>query len=185
MVDAGDWVLVQGGLCLFGDDARPVPVRSLWWTVTPVTPQHLGRSGESARLPVACLTQAEAAAAAALLGGRLPRSSEWEWMAAGAARRRYPWGDEDWRPGRAALLPSGFSCPVAAGSHLEGATPEGVLDVAGNVWEWTATTVVGGGYVIRGGSYASQLLYARTTFRNAAPAELRSPGIGVRVVREP
>ena len=106
-------------------------------------------------------------------------------MAAGAARRRYPWGDDDWWPGRAALLPSGFSRPVRAGSHPEGATPEGVLDVAGNVWEWTATTVVGGGHVIRGGSYASQLLYAQTTFRNAAPAELRSPGIGVRVVREP
>ena len=42
---------------------------------------------------------------------------------------------------------------------------------------------MGGGYVIRGGSYASKPLYARTTFLNAAPAELRSPGISVRPVR--
>jgi iron(II)-dependent oxidoreductase len=43
---------------------------------------------------------------------------------------------------------------------------------------------MGTGFVVRGGSYASPLLYAQTTFLNAAPAELRSAGIGVRVVRD-
>jgi iron(II)-dependent oxidoreductase len=57
--------------------------------------------------------------------------------------------------------------------------------VAGNVWEWTASPAMGDGYVIRGGSYASAPLYAQCTFLNAAPAELRSAGIGLRVVREP
>jgi formylglycine-generating enzyme len=61
--------------------------------------------------------------------------------------------------------------------------PQGLLDVAGNVREWTATRVMGGGYVIRGGSYASKPLYARCTFLNAVHAQRRSPGIGVRPVR--
>lgn len=177
------WVLIRGGTCLFGDDARPVHVGPLLWTVTPVTYADLGRHG--AGIPVTGISHADAAAIAARLGGRLPRSAEWEWMAAGPARRRYPWGDRDWEARLAALEPSGFTGPVPVGGHPGGATPEGLQDAAGNVWEWTGTPVMGGGFVIRGGSYASRPLYAQTTFLNAAPGELRSPGIGVRVVRDP
>jgi sulfatase modifying factor 1 len=184
-VSEAGWVLIGGGLCLFGDAARPVRVRPLLWTVTPVTPRHLGMSAPCSGMPVTDVSQADAAAAAALLGGRLPRSPEWEWMAAGPGRRRYPWGEQDWDAGRAALLPGRHSSPVPAGSYPDGATPDGLLDVAGNVWEWTATKVPGSGFVIRGGSYASRPVYAQCTFLNAAPAELRSPGIGFRVVREP
>lgn len=184
-MDRGGWVLIQGGVCLFGDAARPLPVRALCWTVTPVTARYLGERGPGADLPVTGVSQADASAIAARLGGRLPRSPEWEWMAAGPARRRYPWGEQDWDPGRAALLPGGHRGPVPVGGYPDGATPDGLLDVAGNVWEWTATPVPGGGYVIRGGSYASRPVYARSTFLNAAPGELRSRGTGFRVVREP
>ena len=184
-MDADGWVCVDGGRCLFGDDARPVQVRPLCWTTTPVTARHLGERGPGADIPVTGISHAEATNIAAELGGRLPRSAEWEWMAAGTARRRYPWGDAPWHPRRAALLPCGHPGPVPADEHPDGATPEGILDVAGNVWEWTATAVLGGGFVIRGGSYASQPLYAQTTFLNAAPAELRSAGIGLRVVKDP
>lgn len=179
------WLLIGGGICRFGDAARPVGIRPLWWTTTPVTPRHLGAHGSGSGTPLTGISHCEAAAIAVELGGRLPRSAEWEWMAAGAARRRYPWGDTDWQPGRAALLPCGYTSPVPVGKHPEGATPDGMLDVAGNVWEWTASPVLGNGFVIRGGSYASQPLYAQTTFINAAPAELRSAGIGLRVVRDP
>jgi sulfatase modifying factor 1 len=184
-VNVDDWILIDGGLCRFGDDARPVQVRPLCWTITPVTPRHLGDRGPWADIPVTGISHAEAAAIAAELDCRLPRSAEWEWMAAGTARRRYPWGGADWDTRRAALLPCGHTGPVPVGDHPDGCTPEGMLDVAGNVWEWTATSVLGGGFVVRGGSYASRPLYAQTTFLNAAPAELRSPGIGVRLVREP
>ncbi len=183
-MDAAGWVLIGGGLCLFGDAGRPVEVPPLWWTATPVTPAYLGRCGTGAGVPVTGVTHAEATAIASRLGGRLPRSAEWEWMAAGAGRRRYPWGDADWHPGRAALRPSGYPGPVTAGTRPDGATPDGMLDVAGNVWEWTASAVMGGGFVLRGGSYASPPLYAQTTFLNAAPAGLRSAGTGLRVVRE-
>ncbi len=178
------WTLIGGGICLFGDDARPVKIRPLWWTTTPVAGRHLGRREPGGSLPVSGITHDEASAIAARLDGRLPRSAEWEWMAAGSGRRRFPWGDTGWRPSCAALLPSGHDNAVPVGTHPQGATPDGVLDVAGNVWEWTASPVMGTGFVVRGGSYASPLLYAQTTFLNAAPAELRSAGIGVRVVRD-
>lgn len=180
-----EWVLIPGGRCLYGDAARPVQVPALLWTATPVTGRHLGGRGPDARLPLTGVTCDEAAAIASTLGGRLPRSAEWEWMAGGPRRRRYPWGDMDWHPGLAALLPSGLQGPAPACCRRAGATPEGVLDVAGNVWEWTATAVMGDGRIIRGASYASPPLYAQTTFLNAAPAELRSRGLGFRVVREP
>lgn len=178
-----DWILIDAGTCLFGDDARPVRVAALWWTAMPITTGLLRQPGDPG-MPATCLTQPEAAELAERLGGRLPRSVEWEFMAAGPHRRRFPWGDQDWNPARAALADTGLTGPVPVGRHPEGATPDGVRDVAGNVWEWTASAVMGGGgFVIRGGSYASQPLYARCTFLNAAPAELRSPGIGFRVVR--
>jgi formylglycine-generating enzyme len=181
----GAWLLIRGGLCRYGDAARLVQVPALRWTTTPVTCRYLGEHGPDADTPLTGVSYGQAAALAAALGGRLPRSAEWEWMAAGAVRRRYPWGDADWHPGRAVLLPSGMPGPVPAGSLPDGATPDGMLDVAGNVWEWTASAVMGDGRIIRGGSYASQPAYARTTFINAVPAELRSPGLGFRVVREP
>jgi len=177
-----EWILVPAGVCPFGDRARPVPVRALHWSATPLTHRHLGRSGPGADLPVTGLSQPEAVALAAAFGGRLPRSAEWEWMAAGPDRRTYPWGDAPWDAGRAALAPAGLSAPVPVGAYHAGATAHGVLDVAGNVWEWTASPVMGGGFVLRGGSYASPVLYARCTFLNAAPAKLGSPGIGLRVV---
>lgn len=181
-----EWVFLDAGTCLFGDRARPVSVPALWWTRTPVTAADLGgKPPRSGCAPVTLVDRDEAAALASQFGGRLPRSVEWEWMAAGPGRRRYPWGDQDWSAALGLLLPSGSDGPAPVASFPAGATPEGLLDVAGNVWEWTASTLMGGGAVVRGGSYASPELYARCTFLNAAPVELRSPGIGFRVVREP
>lgn len=56
--------------------------------------------------------------------------------------------------------------------------------MAGNCWEWTSSSVLGGGFIVRGASHASPGLYAKCGFLNAAPSELGSPGIGFRVVRE-
>ncbi|SHF60593.1 formylglycine-generating enzyme family protein [Streptoalloteichus hindustanus] len=182
-----EWVEVPGGTCVFGDKARQIKVSTLLWTRTPITHAQLRgeRGGERALHPVTSLSHAQAAEIAETLGGRLPTSVEWEWMAGGSARRRWPWGDQEWTPERANLRGSGVDTTSPVDAHPAGATPEGLLDVAGNVWEWTARSTMGNGAVLRGGSYASPPLYARTTFLNAAPAELASPGIGLRVVRRP
>ncbi|MEV6849244.1 SUMF1/EgtB/PvdO family nonheme iron enzyme [Actinoplanes sp. NPDC051411] len=159
---------------------------------TPVTVGQLTGSAQSGHccprsvtLPATGMTLAHASQIAHLLGGRLPTSSEWEWMA-GAGIRLYPWGDHE--PDRggswANIRGVGPDTITPVGTFPSGATPEGVLDVAGNVWEWTSTPA-GIGYVVRGGSYRAVALYAQCTFANEVPATLSSPGIGVRVVREP
>ncbi|WNV90233.1 SUMF1/EgtB/PvdO family nonheme iron enzyme [Umezawaea sp. Da 62-37] len=182
-----EWIEVPGGICAFGDEARSVPVGTLLWTRTPIIRAQLRgeRGGEHGALPVTGISHAQAIEIAQALGGRLPTSAEWEWMAGGPSRRRWPWGDQDWTPELANLRDSGLDTTSPVDAHLAGATPEGLVDVAGNVWEWTARATMGCGVTLRGGSYASPLLYARTTFLNAAPAELVSPGIGMRVVRHP
>lgn len=177
------WVLVPGGVCRYGDEGRPRNIAPLYWTATPLTADQLAIPGE-AGLPITEICQREAGELAAGVGGRLPRSTEWEWMAAGPQRHRYPWGDQPWEPKLANLRESGHGAPIPVTAHRQGATWAGLYDVAGNVWEWTHTPVMGDGYVIRGGSFASLPLYAKCTFLNAAPAELRSAGIGVRAVRE-
>ncbi|WP_033819794.1 SUMF1/EgtB/PvdO family nonheme iron enzyme [Kitasatospora sp. MBT63] len=174
------WVPVPGGTCLFGDRQRPVKVPDLVWTATLITLAQVGHG--DAPLPQTGLVHAQAARLAADLGGRLPRSVEWEWAASGPERRLYPWGDEEPGAGRANLRggPGGLT---AVGTYPDGATPTGLFDMGGTCWEWTSSPTIGGGFVIRGGSYNSLPLYARCTFLNAAPAELGSPGIGMRVVR--
>ncbi|WP_019632247.1 formylglycine-generating enzyme family protein [Actinomadura atramentaria] len=153
--------------------------------VTWALAEDLGEARRTGAAPATGFDWPHAVRIAAAMGGRLPTSAEWEWMA-GGGHRRYPWGDDE--PGydgplRANLRGLGLGGPSPVGSFPDGATPDGVLDVAGNVWEWTATAVPGG-RVVRGGSYRSISLYARCAYVNEVPAGLVSPGIGVRVVSD-
>lgn len=150
---------------------------------TPLTRRQCGT--EDSDLPVTDINHDDAIRLAHGAGGRLPTSTEWEWIAAGEHHNTYPWGSQPWTPQRAVLTADGHTPlrPRTVGTCPDGASPFGVLDLAGNVWEWTSSRVMGGGFVIRGGSYASRPLYARTTFLNAAPGERRSPGISLRPVR--
>jgi sulfatase modifying factor 1 len=176
-----EWCFIRGGICLYGDKRRPIAVPDLWCSRTPVTAADV--SGDRfVLLPVRGLTSTEALELAERFEGTLPSSVEWEWIAGGAESRLYPWGNEDWSPSRANLRPSGLQKVVDVGCFPLGATPEGVLDLAGNCWEWTRSSVPSGGMIVRGGSYDSLPLYARVKFLNAAPRELRSQGIGIRVI---
>jgi formylglycine-generating enzyme required for sulfatase activity len=172
---------------MYGDAGRPRQVPDLCVARTPLTHGQIsaGRDEAGADLPIVDIDHAQARRLAQRVGGRLPTSVEWEWLAAGVDRRVFPWGDEPWEPQRARLRGPGtdHNGPGPVAGHIGGATPHGLQDMAGNVWEWTDSPVMGGGYIIRGGSYASKPLYARSTFLNAVHAERRSPGIGLRPVR--
>ncbi|HEY0233034.1 MAG TPA: formylglycine-generating enzyme family protein [Dokdonella sp.] len=88
--------------------------------------------------PVTWVSLEDARAYARWAGKRLPHEWEWQYAAQGSDGRRYPWGDS-WRddavpaPNRGRdLLP-----PDDIDAHPQGASPFGVLDLVGNVWQWT------------------------------------------------
>ncbi|NUR06439.1 MAG: ergothioneine biosynthesis protein EgtB [Nocardioidaceae bacterium] len=138
--------------------------------------------------PVQHVNWYEADAYARWAGRRLPTEAEWEkaasWDPATRTKRRFPWGDEA-PTDRHANLGQHRYHPVASGSFPDGAAPSGALQMVGDVWEWTATELTGypgfrsfpyreysevffdDGYrVLRGGSWATDPLACRTTFRN-------------------
>jgi iron(II)-dependent oxidoreductase len=154
-----------------------------WWRrrfgiLAPVNPDE----------PVLHVCQHEAAAYAAWAGRRLPAEAEWEkaarWDPATGRSRRFPWGDGDPTP-ELANLGQRHLGPAKVGSYPAGASPLGVHQLIGDVWEWTSTTfgpypgfevfpypeyskVFFGTdyYVLRGGSFGTDRAACRATFRN-------------------
>jgi formylglycine-generating enzyme required for sulfatase activity len=189
------FVYVPGGECWIGsddedadDDARPrrrVFVPSFYIAVHEVTraewkrfrPEHAVPDGH-AEHPVTNVLRPEAEAYCRFVGGRLPTDLEWEKAARGADGRRYPWGDafdaERCNLGRGPGGPTSGCLAPGARRGLRpvhdfpaGASPYGVLNMAGNAWEWVSDAYGGDPErgIIRGGAYGYGERAARTYHR--------------------
>ncbi len=171
---------VEAGACLPPEDN------------TSYTRDRYYLDGQYAEYPVVRVSWDNANDYCLWAGRSLPSEPQWEKAARGTDGRLYPWGNH--APDRSLLNNSSVSFlddTVQIGSYPQGATPYGALDMAGNVWEWTADwfDVYPGGdpqasesfgqtyRVLRGGSFVDA---ADATTRYPNYPELRNYDIGFR-----
>lgn len=127
--------------------------------------------------PVVLVSQQDAAAYCQWRGQRLPSEFEWEAACRGTEARRFAWGDQ-WR---ASYLQASAQGTAAVDAHPDGATPEGVQDLLGNVFEWSASPMGDGERVVlKGCSWDDAPGTCRCGFRHGRAAQSRHILIGFR-----
>ena len=148
--------------------------------------------------PVVQVSARDAQAFCAWHGLRLPSEEEWEFAARGTDGRRYPWGDappEQDGKRRANFGAVACCAPDAADGYARiapvgrfpgGASPFGVLDMAGNVWEWTSSPFPGrpGFVALRGGGWGNDPYCLRTAYRHANPPDIGLDMVGFRCAED-
>ncbi|WUA06238.1 ergothioneine biosynthesis protein EgtB [Nocardia sp. NBC_01377] len=170
--------------------------RRVFGVMTPLRP----------RQPVVHVCWYEAEAYARWAGKRLPTEAEWEKAArfdpATGSAREYPWGDAEPDDATANLGQRHLE-PAEVGAYPKGASPAGVHQLIGDVWEWTASgfepypgfrafpyaeysdVFFGGDYrVLRGGSFGTDPVACRGTFRNWDHPIRRQIFAGFRLARD-
>ncbi len=151
-----------------------------------------------AKKPVTWVSLSDARTYASWAGKRLPHEWEWQFASQGTDGRKYPWGNE-WNSS-AVPLPDRtrtMRAPDDVEAHPAGASPFGVMDMVGNVWQWTDEYVDEHtrGAILRGGSYyqpQGSIWYFPQAYRNdqhgklllMSPSYDRAGTLGFRCVQD-
>ena len=140
--------------------------------------------------PVVMVSHDDAHAYAAWLSAetgarwRLPTEDEWEKAARGIDGRWFPWGNA-FDPERLNSHDRGPFDTTEVGRFPLGASPHGMLDAAGQVFEWTATAADRKRFIVKGGSWDDKGCgVCRPAARHSRPAKIKHILIGFRLVRQ-
>ena len=158
------------------------------------TIRHTWRKGTypkgRARHPVVMVSYDDARAYAKWLSGktgsawRLPTEKEWEKAARGTDGRYFPWGNA-YDPAKLNSHDKGPFDTVPVGKFPEGASPFGLIDAAGQVFEWTSTPSGKNRFRVKGGSWDdSGCGVCRPAARHGRPRKIKHILVGFRLVRE-
>jgi len=187
-IDAGDWLFIP-----LNDPSQRVKFDGTSFTVQPGYENH----------PMTMVTWFGAWGYCGYYDSRLPTEMEWEKAGRGTDTRPFPWGDEILRENAnfyssrdpfedmssfgSRTSPVGFYNGGKYGDYqtLDSASPYGLYDMAGNVWQWTGNVYEGMHYrFLRGGSKDTYDMDLRLWVRNNATPTYYSPGVGFRCVRD-
>jgi serine/threonine-protein kinase len=178
-------VLIPAGSFLYGDQGKEQKIflPAFWIDRYEVSLDDYNRlrdveyEPDKGNLPVSDVSWKDAMVYCEIMGKRLPTEQEWEKAARGTDGRLYPWGNA-YEPA-AVNAQNRHGGPKAVGEFKGGASPYGLFDMAGNVWEWTDSEE-DGSKVYRGGSWASPPQDVRTTARNRMALTFKVLDIGFR-----
>jgi len=196
-----EMVRIPAGEFLYGDEKETRELPEFWIDKTPVTNTEYARfvaetghgppkhwedkcpPKDIADHPVVYVRWQDARAYAEWAGKRLPTEEEWEKAAGGTDGRKYPWGDKEPTPELCNFGKNERGTTPVGKYSPQGDSPYSCVDMAGNVWEWTASDYADNRKVLRGGSWDLTPVSVRSARRGILHSAYRYGNYGFRCAR--